>query len=51
LGERVQRAPIVGVHDSPSLEVRDDLFDDVADFVDLFVELFPNPAGSGEGVV
>ena len=40
MGERVQRAPIVGVHDSPGLEVRDYLFDDIADFVDLFVELF-----------
>ena len=28
------------MHDSPGLEVRDDLFDDVADLVDLFVELF-----------
>jgi hypothetical protein len=34
------RAPIIGVHDSPGLEVRDDLFDDVADFVDLRIELF-----------
>jgi len=33
-------APIVGAHDSLSLEVRDDLFDDVADFVDLLVDLF-----------
>jgi hypothetical protein len=28
------------MHDSPGLEVRDDLFDDVTDFVDLLVELF-----------
>jgi hypothetical protein len=28
------------VHDSPGFEVRDDFFDDVADFVDLFVEVF-----------
>ena len=40
MGEGPQRASIVGVHDSPGLEVRDDLFDDVADFVDLLVELF-----------
>jgi hypothetical protein len=40
LPEGAQRAPIVGVHDSPGLEVRDDLFDDVTDFVDPLVELF-----------
>ena len=40
MGERVQRTAIVGVHDPPGLEVRNDLFDDVADFVDLFIELF-----------
>ena len=40
MGERVQRAPVVGVHDSPGLEVRDDLFDDVTDLVDLLIELF-----------
>jgi len=28
------------VHDPPGLEVRDDLFDDVADLVDLLVEFF-----------
>jgi hypothetical protein len=28
------------MHDSPGLEVRDDLFDDVTDLVDLLVELF-----------
>jgi hypothetical protein len=27
------------VHDPPGLEVRDDLFDDVADLVDLLIEL------------
>ena len=27
------------MHDPPGLEVRDDLFDDVADLVDLLVEL------------
>jgi hypothetical protein len=30
---------VIGVHDPPSLEVRDDLFDDVADLVDLLIEL------------
>jgi hypothetical protein len=28
------------MHDSPGLEVRDDLFDDVTDLVDLLAELF-----------
>ena len=27
------------MHDPPGLEVRDDLFDDVADLVDLLIEL------------
>jgi hypothetical protein len=40
LGEGDQGTPIVGVYDSPGLEVRDDLFDDVADLVDLLIELF-----------
>jgi hypothetical protein len=40
LGKGLQSAPIVGVHDSPGLEVRDDLFDDVTDLVDLLIELF-----------
>jgi len=28
------------MHDSPGLEIRDDLLDDVADLVDLLIELF-----------
>jgi hypothetical protein len=30
---------VVGAHDPPGLEVRDDLFDDVVDLVDLPIEL------------
>ena len=40
MGEGVQRAPIVGVHDFPGLEVSDDLFDDVTDLVDLLIKFF-----------
>ena len=35
-----QGSAVVGVHDPPGFEVRDDLFDDVADLVDLLIELF-----------
>src|SRR5687767_3718170 len=42
LGEGLERAPVIGVHDSPGLEVRDDSLDDVANLVDLLVE-FPLP--------
>ena len=34
------------MHDSPGLEVRDDTLDDVADLVDLFIELFFQSARS-----
>src|SRR5215207_9805108 len=40
LGEGLERAPVVGVHDSPGLEVRDDLLDNPADLVDLLIEFF-----------
>lgn len=33
-------AAVVGVHDPPGLEVRDDLLDDPAEFSDLGVEFF-----------
>jgi hypothetical protein len=38
LREGFSRAPVVG--EPPGLEVGDGSFNDVADFVDLFVELF-----------
>ena len=40
LWEGFSRPPVVGEQDSPGLEVGDGSFNDVADFVDLFVELF-----------
>ena len=30
---------VVGVHDPPGFEVRNDLLDDVADLIDLLIEL------------
>ena len=42
------RATVVSVQDSPGLEVGDRPFDDIADSVDLGVELHsPSPAGCG----
>jgi len=46
--ERGERSPVIGVHDPPGLEVRDDLFDNTSNLVDLGVELpAPSPAAPG----
>jgi hypothetical protein len=39
VGELGEPALGLGMHDPPDLEVGDDLFDDIADLVDLLVEL------------
>jgi hypothetical protein len=38
--ERVYRATVIGMHDPPSFEIRDDPLDHGTDLVDLLVEFF-----------